>query len=330
MPDPILLISLFGGLLLMAVAGDLLVRGALGLGRAMGVSPLVAGIFIVGFGTSAPEMFISANAALNGNPGLAIGNIVGSNIANLLMVAAIPALFFPYRTGGAGQGRALFMLLLATGIWIGMTAIMPLDPLMGICFLFVLVGYTGFSIFAARHDELAGRGLSDGQPAVTINPPVWRAIFYVPLGIAGLLYASGMIITGGEGVARHLGVPDEWIGLTILALGTSLPEIGAGLAAAFRQRGDVVAGNILGSNVFNLLGAGGLVALFGPFEVAPMFLRYDHWIMGITAVLFAVLVMLRVRMGRLLGVLLLLIYAAYIYGLVTGTNLLALAQMVTG
>ncbi|KDA00146.1 sodium/calcium exchanger [Hyphomonas polymorpha PS728] len=329
MPDPILLISLFGGLLLMALAGDLLVRGALGLGRAMGVSPLVAGVFIVGFGTSAPEMFISANAALNGNPGLAIGNIVGSNIANILMVAAIPALIFTYRTGGAGQGRALGMLLLATGIWIGMTAILPLEPLMGLCFLLVLIGYTGFSIFAARHDEIAGRG-SHHADAVTLNPPVWRAIFYVPLGIAGLVYASGMIITGGEGVARHFRVPEEWIGLTILALGTSLPEIGAGLAAAFRRRGDVVIGNILGSNVFNLLGAGGIVALLGPFEVAPMFQRYDHWVMGAAALVFAALILLRVKMGRLLGLALLLVYAAYIYGLVTGTNIMALVQMVRG
>lgn len=329
MPDPILLISLFGGLLLMALAGDLLVRGALGLGRALGVSPLVAGVFIVGFGTSAPEMFISANAALNGNPGLAIGNIVGSNIANILMVAAIPALIFTYRSGGAGQGRALAMLLLATGIWIGMTAIMPLEPLMGLCFLLVLIGYTGLSIFAARHDEIAGRG-SHHADVVTLNPPVWRAIFYVPLGIAGLIYASSMIIAGGEGVARHFEVPEEWIGLTILALGTSLPEIGAGLAAAFRQRGDVVIGNVLGSNVFNLLGAGGIVALFGPFEVAPMFLRYDHWVMGAAALLFAGLILLRVKMGRLLGVVLLLIYAAYIYGLVTGTNISALVEMVRG
>lgn len=329
MPDPILLISLFGGLLLMALAGDLLVRGALGLGRALGVSPLVAGVFIVGFGTSAPEMFISANAALNGNPGLAIGNIVGSNIANILMVAAIPALIFTYRSGGAGQGRALAMMLLATGIWIGMTAIMPLEPLMGLCFLLVLIGYTGLSIFAARHDEIAGRG-SHHADAVTLNPPVWRAIFYAPLGIAGLLYASSMIIAGGEGVARHFEVPEEWIGLTILALGTSLPEIGAGLAAAFRQRGDVVIGNVLGSNVFNLLGAGGIVALFGPFDVAPMFLRYDHWVMGTAALLFAVLILLRVKMGRLLGVALLLIYAAYIYGLVTGTNISALVEMVRG
>ncbi|MBY9065552.1 calcium/sodium antiporter [Hyphomonas sp. WL0036] len=329
MPDPILLGYLFGGLLLMAVAGDLLVRGALGIGRAMGVSPLVAGIFIVGFGTSAPEMFISANAALSGSPGLAIGNIVGSNIANVLMVAAIPALLFTYRTGGAGQGRALFMLLLATFIWIGMTAIMPLDPVMGVCFLLVLVGYSGFSIFAARRDQIAGRGTGN-EEAVTMNPPLWRAIFYAPLGIAGLIFASGFIITGGEGVARHFNVPDEWIGLTILALGTSLPEIGAGLAAAFRHRGDVVVGNVLGSNVFNLLGAGGLVALFGPFDVAPMFQRYDHWAMGASVVLLAILIMTRIKMGRLLGLLLLLLYALYIYGLVSGTNISALAQMVTG
>lgn len=329
MPDPILLAYLFGGLLLMAAAGDLLVRGALGIGRALGVSPLVAGIFIVGFGTSAPEMFISANAALSDNAGLAIGNIVGSNIANILMVAAIPALFFTYRTGGVGQGRALFILMLATFIWIGMTALMPLDPVMGICFLLVLVGYSGFSIFAARRDQIAGRGTGH-EEAVTMRPPLWRAIFYAPIGIVGLLYASGFIITGGEGVARHFQVPDEWIGLTILALGTSLPEIGAGLAAAFRHRGDVVVGNVLGSNVFNLLGAGGIVALFGPFEVAPLFLQYDHWVMGAAVLLFALLIAVKVKMGRLIGLLLLMLYALYIYGLVSGTNISALAAMVTG
>lgn len=328
-PDPLLLAYLFGGLALMALAGDLLVRGALGIGRALGVSPLVAGIFIVGFGTSAPEMFISANAALAGNPGLAIGNIVGSNIANLLLVAAVPALVFTYRTGGAGQGRALFMLMLATAVWIGMTAIMPLTPVMGLCFLLVLVGYTGFSIFAARHDQIAGRGTGNDE-VVTMHPPLWRAIFYAPIGIVGLVYASGFIITGGEGVARHFEIPDEWIGLTILALGTSLPEIGAGLAAAFRHRGDILVGNVLGANVFNLLGAGGIVALLGPFEVAPMFQRYDHWALGAAVLLFAALIALRVKMGRLVGLLLLLLYALYIYGLVTGTNISALAQMVTG
>ncbi|MFN4024517.1 MAG: sodium:calcium antiporter [Hyphomonas sp.] len=329
MPDPVLLISLFGGLLLMALAGDVLVRGALGIGRAMGISPLVAGIFIVGFGTSAPEMVISVNAALSGNPGLAVGNIVGSNIANVLLVAAIPALFFTYQAGGAGQGRAIIALLIATTAWIVMTSIMPLTPLIGICFLLILIGFTGYSIFAARHDEIAGH-ISSYADARSFNPPLWRALIYAPLGIAGLVYASGLIITGGEGVARGFGVSEEVIGLTILAVGSSLPEIGACLAAAFRKRGDVVTGNILGSNVFNIFAAGGVISLFGPIEIAPMFQQYDHWVMALAAIAFAGVVMMRARLGRLAGLLLLLIYAAYIYGLVTGVNLAALADLVSG
>lgn len=329
MPDPILLISLFGGLLLMALSGDVLVRGALGIGRALGVSPLVAGIFIVGFGTSAPETVISVNAALSGNPGLAVGNIVGSNIANMLLVAAIPALFLTYQAGGAGQGRAIVTVLIATGAWIVMTAIMPLTPLIGVCFLLILIGFTGYSIFAARHDEIAGHASSYAD-ARTFNPPLWRALIYAPLGIAGLVYASGLIITGGEGVARSFGVSEEVIGLTILAVGSSLPEIGACMAAAFRQRGDVVTGNILGSNVFNIFAAGGVISLFGPIHIAPMFQQYDHWVMALSAIAFAGLVMIRARVGRLAGLLLLLIYAVYIYGLVTGVNLAALADLVSG
>lgn len=329
MPDPILLVSLLGGLLLMALAGDVLVRGALGIGRAMGISPLVAGIFIVGFGTSAPEMVISVNAALSDNAGLAVGNIVGSNIANVLLVAAVPALFLTYQAGGAGQGRAIAALLIATAAWIAMTAIMPLTPLIGVCFLLILVGYTGYSIFAARHDEIAGQ-TSSYADARSFNPPLWRALIYAPLGIAGLVYASGLVITGGEGVARAFRVPEEWIGLTILALGSSLPEIGACMAAAFRRRGDVVTGNILGSNVFNIFAAGGVISLFGPIEIAPMFQKFDHWVLGLVAIAFALLVLLQVRLGRLAGLLLLLLYALYIYGLVTGVNLMAFAELVAG
>lgn len=327
MPDPILLAYLFGGLLLMALAGDLLVRGALSIGRAVGVSPLVAGIFIIGFGTSAPEMMISANAALAGNAGLAVGNIVGSSIANVLLVAAIPAVLFTYRAGGMGQKRAIVALLLATALWIGMTSLMPLEPLIGICFLLILIGYAGFSIFAARHDVLAGYVSDEDVEPLTGTPPLWRGLIYVPFGIAGLVYASGFIITGGEGVARHLSIPEELIGLTILAVGTSLPEIGAAVAAAFRQRGDVLAGNILGANVFNILAAGGVVSLFGPIEIAPMFHQYDHWVMAFAAILFAILVSGRVRVGRLMGLLMLLLYVAYIYGLVTGVNFSALVGM---
>ncbi len=329
MPDPILIASLVGGLLLLALGGDLLVRGAVRAARAMGATPLIAGIFIVGFGTSVPEILVSVNAAFSGSPGLAVGNIVGSSIANVFLVLAIPALLFPVFAGGPGQGRALFATLLATALWIGMTAIMPLTPLMGICFLLVLIGYTGLSLFAARRDEVAGKptGVREHAPE---GPPLWRALIYVPVGIAALVYASMLIVTGADGLARAVGVPQEYIGLTLLAVGTSLPEIGASLAAAARKRGDVVVGNILGSNIINLLGAGGIVAMSGPIEIARLFHAYDYWVMGFAAIVLSILILTKAKIGRLLGLLLLLLYAIYIYGLVGGVSLLGLYEVIAG
>ncbi len=329
MPDALLLGSLFGGLLLLAISGDLLVRGALGLGRSWGISPLVAGVVIVGFGTSAPELFVSVNAALSGNPGLALGNIVGSNIANVFLAIGLPVILFPVMIGGQGQGRAVLAMVLATALWIAMTALMPLSIMIGVFFLCILIGYCGLTLLAAGKAAAAGipSGFDDEDRG---GPPLWRALLYVPVGIAGLVYAAYLIIPGAEGTARSLGVPEEWIGLTLLAVGTSLPEIGAGIAAAFRKRGDVLVGNVLGGNIFNILAAGGVVALAGPIDVATGFLKYDHWIMAASAILFGGLVLMRVRAGRLLGLLFLLLYAVYIYGLVTGINLLGLASLISG
>lgn len=329
MPDPIILGSFAGGLLLLALGGDLLVRGAVRAGRALGASPLIAGIFIVAPGTSLPEIIVSVNAAFSGSPGLAVGNIVGSSIANVFLVLAVAALIFPVMAGGPGQGRALSATWLATAIWIGMTAIMPLTPLMGLCFLFILVGYTGLSLFAAARDEVAGRPTGVRAPRPS-GPPLWRAMVYIPLGAAALVFASGLIVESAGVAARTLGVPQEYIGLTALAVGTSLPEIAASLAAALRQRGDVLIGNILGSNILNILGAGGLVALSGPIAIAPLFHAYDHWVMGLAALVLAALILTRARIGRLIGLLLLLVYSAYIYGLVNGVSLLALYQVLTG
>ncbi len=329
MPDPILLASLFGGLVLLALGGDLLVRGAVRMGRSVGATPLIAGMFIVGLGTSLPEILVSANAAFSGSPGLAIGNIVGSSIANVFLVLAIPALIFPVYAGGPGQGRALLAMLLATALWIGMTAIMPLTALMGMFFLFILIGYMGYSLFAAANDHVAGKP-TGVRAQESEGPPLWSALIYVPVGVAALVFASDLIVTGADGVARAFNIPEEFIGLTLLAVGTSLPEIGASLAAAFRQRGDVLVGNVLGSNIINILGAGGIVAMSGPVSVAPLFQTYDHWVMGFAAGVLALLILTRAKIGRLLALLLLLLYAAYIYGLVNGVSLLGLYEALRG
>ena len=324
MPELTLIAALIGGLVIMAFAGDFLVNGAVAVARRLGVSPLIAGIFIVGFGTSAPEMVVSLNAALEDRAGLALGNIVGSNIANIFLVLGIPALIMPFVAGGHGQGRALTAMLVATAVWILLTGMGPLTVLGGILFLAILIAYCVVTFYmAVATGEDPGVELEE---APKLSLP--RSLAYIVLGIGGLVLGAHLIIAGGVGIAEFYHVPQEWIGLTLLAIGTSLPEIGAAIAAALRRHGEVAIGNVLGSNVFNLLGAGGIISLFGPSEIAPTFTHYDHWVMAFAALLIGGFILTRARLGRLMGILMLLIYAVYIYGLVNGFDILGLFQTV--
>lgn len=327
MPELSLIAALVGGLVVMALAGNALVSGAVALAQRMGVSPLVAGIFIVGFGTSAPEMIVSLDAALSGSPGLALGNIVGSNIANIFLVLGLPALIAPLVAGGVGEKRALLAMVVAAVAWIVITAVMPLTPLVGMCFLAILIAYSGLTFIAARRAVAVGK-----DPGVTEEEdphlPIALALVYVPVGILGLILGANLVIEGGVGIAKFFSVPEEYIGLTLLAVGTSLPEIGAGLAAAVRRQGEVLIGNVLGSNVFNILGAGGIISLFGPIRTAPTFQQYDHWALGLATLVAVILILTKARIGRLTGILLLLVYAVYIYGLITGLNITGLFRPV--
>jgi cation:H+ antiporter len=328
LPETPLLAALFGGLVIMAIAGDMLVNGALSIARRAGLSPLFAGLFIVGIGASAPEFFVSVNAAANGQTGLAVGNIVGSNIANVFLVLAIPALLLPFKAGGPGQRRALGVLIVATLIWIGISVVRPMDARVGLFLLLIFIGYCGVTLIGglrahARGEDHGVRSETRETPRALALPLAW---IFVALGVGGLVLASQLIITGGTGVAQHLNVSQEWIGLTLLAVGTSLPEIGAGIAAAVRRKGDMLVGNVLGSSIFNLLAAGGAAALIGPISVARTFPQYDYWAMGLGVVLLTGMIVTRARVGRLTAVFLLLLYAVYIYGLISGFNLLGLFQ----
>ncbi len=323
MPDLTLIAALIGGLVIMAFAGDFLVNGAVAVARRLGVSPLIAGIFIVGFGTSAPEMVVSLNAALEDRAGLALGNIVGSNIANIFLVLGIPALIMPFVAGGHGQGRALTAMLVATAVWILLTGMGPLTVLGGILFLAILIAYCVVTFYMARKAVATGEDPGvELEEAPKLSLP--RSLAYVVLGIGGLVLGAHLIIAGGVGIAEFYHVPQEWIGLPLLAIGPSLPEIGAAIAAALRRHGEVAIGNVLGSNVFNILGAGGIISLFGPIEIAPTFTHYDHWVMAFAALLIGGFILTRARLGRLMGILMLLIYAVYIYGLVNGFDILGL------
>lgn len=321
MSELTLIVSLVGGLILLAFAGDFLVNGSVTIARRLGLSPLVAGIFIVGFGTSAPEMIVAVDAAGSGYPNLAIGNIVGSNIANILLVLALPALIMPVQAGSWGQRRAWVALALATAAWIAILVTVGFSASVAGLFLVGLIGYAVFTFVSAR---VAVRyGTDTGIEADAAEQSVLRAVVLTLVGLVGLPLGAHLIVDGGVGLARNFDIPEEIIGLTLLAVGTSLPEIGAGVAAAFRGKTDIIIGNVLGSNIFNILGAGGLVAFFGTFDMAASFPDYDHWVMAITAGILGLVILLKARIGRLSGILFLLLYALYVYGLVNGWSFAA-------
>lgn len=327
MTDFIAFASLIGGLVLLAAAGDFLVGGAVSLSRHLGISPLVAGIFVVGFGTSAPEMIVAVDAALEGYPELALGNIVGSNIANVWLVLGLPALIAPLATGGFGQKRALTAMLIATLVWIIVTATGPLHAGIGTAFILGLLVYAVITFYAVRQAVGAGVDVGMEDEFDVFGWP--KTLLYLGIGLIGLPIGAHLIVDGGVHVARTFDVPEEVIGLTLLAIGTSLPEIGAGIAATLKGHGSVCVGNVLGSNIFNIAGAGGIVGLMAgfsdtPIEVTDTFLNYDHWAMMAAALTLAVFIVTRSSITRLAGIVLLLVYALYIYGLVSGWNILAL------
>ncbi len=321
-----LLAALVGGLVILVVSGDLLVGGAVSVTRRLGLSPLVAGIFIVGFGTSAPEMIVAVDAAIEGYPALSLGNIVGSNIANVWLVLGLPALLAPVVTGMYGERRAVTAVLVATLAWIVITGLSPLHAGVGAAFLLALVGYAVYTFRVTA--RAARRGVDVGVDDDLPDLGVVRGLVYVLIGLIGLPLGAHLIVDGGVGIARLLDVREEIIGLTLLAVGTSLPEIGAGMAAALKGRNAVIVGNVLGSNLFNLLAAGGIIAFFNgpdgnPIRITETFVRYDHWALAAATLTLAGLIYLRGRITRLAGVALLLLYALYVYGLLQRWNFLA-------
>lgn len=321
-PELSLLAALAGGLLILGLSGDLLIRGAEGFCSKLGVSPLLVGIFVVGIGTSAPEMFISVKAVLDGAPGLAVGNIVGSNIANILLVPVLPALLFRVDLGGRNQPLALLAMLAASAAWVYVLISGALTQTTALFFVIALAAFSLVLVLTMSDHEDEEE---DGPP-----PSIFMAFVFTAAGVIGLPLGAHLAISGGAGIARELGISEAIIGLTLLAVGTSLPEVSAATAAALRRQTDMLVGNILGSNTFNILAAGGVVALFGPVDIDDTFANYDLWIMSGAALLFAILILFRVRINRLGGLILGLFYLAYIAGLVLGWNILEPVERLIG
>ncbi len=309
------LLAILGGFVLLVWSADRFVDGAAATAKHAGMPSLLIGMVIVGFGTSAPEMVVSAMAALDNNPDLALGNALGSNIVNIGLILGITALVAPIAVHSKIIRRELPLLLLI-GLFAGLLfwnlALSRLEALALLVGFFCLVGWTIFTGLRERGDALE----SDTERALAAHPmPLNRAIFWLVVGLVLLIASSRILVWGAVTVAQTLGISDLIIGLTIVALGTSLPELAASVIAARKGEHDIAIGNVVGSNMFNILAVIGIAGLITPMpHIAPEVLTRDWSVMiAMTIGLFIMTYGFRGegRINRIEGSLLLIAFAAY-------------------
>ena len=304
-----------GGLALLVVGGEALVRGAGGIALLGRVTPGVIGLTIVAAGTSMPELVVSVQSALSGNYGISVGNIVGSNIFNIAAILGVTALMRPLRIlGNTVRLEWPVMMLAALQIYL-LTRDATLDRIEGAFLLCAMVAFTAYAVWIGRTEVGAADDESEvatasfgrqGAAAVALN------VAALVVGVAVLAAGASALVDGAVGIAAAFGVSDAVIGLTIVAAGTSAPELITSLVAARRGRDDIAVGNIVGSNIFNVLGIGGATALIHPLAVPSEILARDMgWMIGASVLLFP-LMWTGMRINRAEGALLLALYAAYL------------------
>ncbi len=305
-----------GGLTLLAAAGDILVRGAVNLSLHFGVPALLVSLTVVAFGTSAPELLVSVMAVLDGVPGLALGNVVGSNIANVLLVLGLPALVAPIVTAAHDTRAAYGMMLAATALFLGMALLGPIgwpQALVLLAGLGLMIGDALRRARKSRAEHLAEKAtLDEIAPGLNWLP----SIGFIVTGIVFLPIGAAILLDSATGIARGFGVSETVIGLTLVAVGTSMPELATAVMAAARGRADVVLGNVIGSNLFNILGILGVAGLFGQIPFPPEMFTRDLWVMLAATALLAPMVFWRNNVTRIWGIGLTGAYVAYIYVLI--------------
>ncbi len=315
MSGPILHAWLLSGLGLgiLLLGGDLLVRGAVNLSLRLGVPALIVSLTIVAFGTSAPELLISIKAVLDGLPGIALGNVIGSNTANILLVLGVPAMLATLHTSECNTRRTYQFMILASLLFIALATRDVFDKLAGLLLLAALAVVLTDAFRTARRHKRAGdhddlEEIDEADP----DMPYWRIALYLLLGLIALPAGANLLIEYASLIARTYGVSDAVIGLTLVALGTSLPELATTVMAVLRRQADVALGNVIGSNMFNLLAIIGVASLVGPIRVDPEFLQFDLWVMLGASLLLIPFVYSRRDITRKWGVVLTLLYAVYI------------------
>ncbi len=302
-------LQVVAGLLLLGLGGELLVRGAVGLARRLGVSPLVVGLTFVGFGTSAPELVTSVQAGLAGSPGIAWGNVVGSNLFNILVVLGAAAVVAPLAVSRLALRRDAVVGLGAAALVAALMLAGATQRVAGAVLVGLLLGYLAL---AWRQERAAP---ADGDVVAGPEVGVGRAACLAVLGFAVVVAGARLLVTGAVEVADALGVAEEVVGLTVVAVGTAAPELVTAVVATARGPSGLALGNVLGSNVWNLLGIGGATALVAPGPVPAHLARVDAPLLVLVTALLLVMVATGRRISRREGAVLLAGYAGYLWWL---------------
>ncbi len=311
------LIQVVGGLAVLVIGGEMLVRGAVAAANALGVAPLVIGLTIVSFGTSAPEMVISVQAVLDGHPDIALGNIIGSNIANILLILGIAALISPIIVDSKLLKRDVPLLMAVSLLLYGFCYNGVLERYEAAIFLAIL-GYYTFHIYRASRTGGEDDLEAEMEEETHIVMPVWKTGVFILAGLGLLVAGSDVLVTGAVSLARIAGVSEAVIGLTILAVGSSAPELITSVVAALRKHGDIALGNVVGSNLFNITSIGGVAAMISPMEVAPRFIQQDMFVMLGVTLLLALFMWTGNKVVRAEGAALVAGFVAYTLWLVLG------------
>ena len=317
-------LALIAGLVLLVWSADRFIDGAAATARHFGMSPLLIGMVIVGFGTSAPEMVVSVLAAMDNSPGIALGNAYGSNITNIALILGVTALISPIAVQKQIVRTEMPMLLGVTALaawqlWDGMLSLTD-----GIVLLVMLAAYMTWTIWQnLKGTEQLAAEYAEEVDKTTPPAPLYKSIFWLVLGLVLLVLSSRLLVWGAVTIAQGLGVSDLIIGLTVVAVGTSLPELASSIAAARKGEHDIALGNIIGSNLFNTLAVVGLAAVIHPMQVTPEILNRDVAIMAALTVLLLIFCIgqrtkhgqhvkwIDGRIGRIKGGVLLAGYIAY-------------------
>jgi len=322
-----ILLALMGGFVLLIADGELLVRGAVQVASVLGVSPLVIGLTLVAFGTSTPELVTSVQAALSDAPGIAYGNIVGSNIANILLIVGVAALISPMAIASVALKRDGAVMLAVTVLFAVVASVMPLGRGLGAVFLLGLIAYIYLAFRQEKASAPAGHGavydkslaLQETDTALAPSAPRQKSLLVSTLiALAGLvlvLFGGRLLVDGAVSLAPGFGISETVIGLTIVAVGTSMPEFVTSVVAALRKQGDIAFGNIVGSNIYNILGIAGFTALIAPGAVPAEILGVDNLVMIGVSVALVVFAWTDLKIARWEGAVLLAAYIGYIFAI---------------